>query len=95
MIAMRIVRDVARLHLLTFSQVKGNCKKPRYVAARMEIARRLKSERKLSSGQIGRMINRSSWQVQYYLRPEYRRRTIARKMARYFAGRAAEQGSAA
>jgi hypothetical protein len=27
MIAMRIVRDVARLHLLTISQVKSNCRK--------------------------------------------------------------------
>jgi hypothetical protein len=72
MIAMRIARDVAHCHLLTLSEVKSTCRKPRYVAARMEIARRLKAERKLSSGQIGRFINRSSWQVQYYLRPEYR-----------------------
>jgi hypothetical protein len=88
MIAMRIARDVAHCHLLTLSEVKSTCRKPRYVAARMEIARRLKAERKLSSGQIGRFINRSSWQVQYYLRPEYRARRQAKGMARYFDRRA-------
>lgn len=89
MIAIEIVRAVAKSHDVALEQIRSSCHKPRYVAARMEIARRLKTERGLSSGQIGRMINRSSWQVQYYLRPEYRARNIARGMARYFECRAA------
>lgn len=84
MIALQIVRYVARRHLVTMDELRGPSHVPRIVAARMEISRRLKAERSLSAAQIGRMINRSAWEVRYYLGDEYRRRRIARAMARYF-----------
>lgn len=89
MIAMQIVRDVARRRRISLRDIRGPCRFPHMVAARMEIAQRLRIERGMSSGQIGRFINRSTWQVQYYLQPEYRRRAIARNLARYFEQRAA------
>ena len=84
MIAIQIVRYVASRHLVTMEELRGPSRVPRLVAARKEIARRLSTEREMTTGQIGRFINRSEWQVRYYLHPEQRRLRIARAMARYF-----------
>lgn len=89
MTAADIMREVAAAHGLTVEQIKGRSHAPKLVAARIEIAMRLKAERGLTSGQIGAKLGRSSWTIRYYLDCDFRRRRIAQAISRWHVMRAA------
>lgn len=79
-----IIRAVAESHGLGLEQVKGRSQLPRIVAARIEIANRLRAERGLSTGKIGLLLGRTTWTARYYLDAALRSRKNAsrRKLGR-------------
>lgn len=75
----QILMDVARKHGIDVELIKGRSRKQFLVNARIEFVVRVKCERShLSSGVIGRFINRSSWTVAYYASEEFRKRRQSR-----------------
>lgn len=75
--AMDIVRFVARRHLMTVEDLRSQCRKPRYIAPRIEAVRLLK-QYGLSNGQIGMLLHRSKWTVRYHLNDDLRARRKTR-----------------
>lgn len=77
----QILTEVAKKHGIDVELLKSKSRKQILVDARIEFAVRARSERShLSSGVIGRFINRSPWTVAYYVNEEMRerRRAISR-----------------
>lgn len=72
--AMQIIREVARQHLLTVDELRGPCKQTRFTTARITAAKALKQQRGLDNGRIGRLLNRTTWTIRYYVNDEFRER---------------------
>lgn len=66
--ANQIIRDAALLCGTSLSEIRSRSRKPGADAARREIVVRLSKECNLSTGQIGKRINRPAYQAAYYLR---------------------------
>lgn len=81
--AMQIMRYVASRHLLSVDDLRGPSQAPRIVAARIVVAHLLKHERGLNTGQIGKLLNRTTWTIRYYLDHEFREKRKQR-MRRYW-----------
>jgi chromosomal replication initiation ATPase DnaA len=61
-----ILRDVARKHRLKIDDMKSRRRVRYLVEARIDFIRRVGTERQLSDGQIGRLINRTAWTVRHH-----------------------------
>jgi chromosomal replication initiation ATPase DnaA len=89
MTAAAILRQTAESHGITVAALRSADRRQSLFLARVVAANRLRSERKLTGGQIAQLLNRSTYQTKYYLDAKHRnaRREICRK--RNAAGRAA------
>lgn len=86
MSADRIMDEVAARHGVTVAALRSRSITPALTAARIEVAQRLKTERQLGYGVIGRLLARSEWTARYYadaaLRAAKRAAIIEHKRAR-------------
>jgi len=73
-----IIDDVTAEYGITREELKGRSRDPHLIKARMVVARRLKAERGLSNSDIGATLNRSWWQVNYYINDTYREKKKSR-----------------
>ena len=67
-----ILKQVALNHDVLVSDIKSPKRHYKLVGARIEAARIIRESRGLSRGQIGIILNRSEWMIDYYLKPVMR-----------------------
>lgn len=72
MMAVEIMDEIAIYYRCSRSQIKSRGRTDNLVKARIEIAKRLRKDRHLTTGQIGILLNRSTWTVNYYLDDKWR-----------------------
>lgn len=72
-----VIARVARRLNVTVEDIRGPSRKPAVMRARIEAARGIKGLRHLEDGVIARLLNRSKWQVRYYLNDDYCRQKNA------------------
>lgn len=77
MTAQQTLLEVAEKHRLTVDEMKSKRSLRPLVKARAEFIRRACSERNLSDGQIGRILNLTSWTVRYWRHPDARGQKLA------------------
>lgn len=78
-----IIASVARRFLLSLDEIKGRCRSPRHVRARIAAARLLRA-RGVVPKQIGYLLGgRTAWTARYYLDSDLRRRHSANGSARW------------
>lgn len=70
--ASQIIWEVAQAHGVELDDLRSPRRSKKLVLARVAVAQRLKAERNLGNGVIGRMIGRSCWQIYYYLNEGFR-----------------------
>ena len=75
MTADEILKEVAASHGVPLREIRSKKRFQTLVKARREFIKRAKRERNLSDGQIGRLINRTSWTV-FYHRNDGRRSNV-------------------
>lgn len=79
--ASQILRETAEAYFLTPKQLRSKSREPHLVRARMDAAQRMWVERGMTSGEIARFLNRSSWTCLYYVNAKMRTRHQDRKRA--------------
>lgn len=79
MTAYEILCAVAAKHGVSIKDMQSRTRTDKLVRARMEYAASARRERPhLSTGQIGQLINRSTWTIQYYIQDDMRVRRQAK-----------------